>query len=85
MKKEEITIPEILKKEGYATGHFGKWHLETLSKTEMDANRGGEKFIDHYSIPGQKKILLKKNRKLLINYKKSWRFGRILLKIVVAG
>jgi arylsulfatase A-like enzyme len=27
MKDEEITIPEILKKEGYATGHFGKWHL----------------------------------------------------------
>ena len=52
MKKEEITIPEILKPLGYSTGHFGKWHLGTLSKTELDANRGGrEEFVDEYSIP----------------------------------
>jgi arylsulfatase A-like enzyme len=52
MKNEEITIPEILQNQGYATGHFGKWHLGTLSKTDLDANRGGrEKFIDEYSIP----------------------------------
>ncbi len=52
MKEDEITIPEILKKEGYATGHFGKWHLGTLSKSEIDANRGGkEEFREHYSIP----------------------------------
>ena len=52
MKAEEITIAEILKREGYATGHFGKWHLGTLSLTVPDANRGGrEEFIDEYSIP----------------------------------
>ncbi len=30
---EEITIAEALKTKGYATGHFGKWHLGGLSKT----------------------------------------------------
>ena len=52
IKNEELTIPEILKKEGYTTGHFGKWHLGTLAKYELDANRGGKKkFINEYSIP----------------------------------
>ena len=52
MKTEEITIPEILKDNGYATGHFGKWHLGTLTKTVLDANRGGrQKFNEEYTIP----------------------------------
>lgn len=54
LKTEEITIPEFLKKEGYSTGHFGKWHLGTLTKTVLDANRGGKpQFEKDYSIPSQ--------------------------------
>ncbi len=51
MKKEEITIAELLKDNGYATGHFGKWHLGTLTKISKDANRGGPENPEHFSIP----------------------------------
>lgn len=52
MKEQEITLPELLKKQGYRTGHFGKWHLGTLTKLTRDANRGGrEANLEHYSIP----------------------------------
>ncbi|MDP6232229.1 MAG: sulfatase-like hydrolase/transferase [Nitrospinaceae bacterium] len=27
LPQEEITLPEALREKGYATGHFGKWHL----------------------------------------------------------
>ena len=31
--EEEITIAEALKTKGYATGHFGKWHVGGMSET----------------------------------------------------
>ncbi|WP_417444069.1 sulfatase [Joostella sp.] len=53
LKEKEITLPEILKnKAQYTTGHFGKWHLGTLTKTVKDGNRGGTiKGEQEYSIP----------------------------------
>lgn len=53
MKEEEITLPELLKKAGYTTGHFGKWHLGTLTRMMRDANRGNPRDSSHYSIPTQ--------------------------------
>lgn len=32
MRPEEITIAHILKKAGYATAHFGKWHVGPIKK-----------------------------------------------------
>jgi arylsulfatase A-like enzyme len=41
MKEAETTLAEAVKTLGYRTGHFGKWHLGTLTNDEIDANRGG--------------------------------------------
>ena len=41
LEPTEIPITTILKKQGYTTGHFGKWHLGTLSKEKGDQKRWG--------------------------------------------
>jgi len=32
LPEEEITLASICRKKGYATGHFGKWHLASITK-----------------------------------------------------
>jgi N-acetylgalactosamine-6-sulfatase len=42
---DRVTITELLKKHGYATGHFGKWHIGSEQKPGtygIDAIGGGE-------------------------------------------
>lgn len=51
MRPKEITLAEALKTLGYATGHFGKWHLGTLTKTVKESNRGGPRGAHEYSPP----------------------------------
>ena len=46
----ETTLAELLKDHGYATGHFGKWHLGTLTNDQEDGRRGGRR-PEHYAPP----------------------------------
>ena len=62
LPKEEITIPKLLHENGYATAHFGKWHLGIPNK-DYHGKGGGEQnmclpewfnydehFITHHSV-----------------------------------
>lgn len=52
LKPEERSLGEFLQDHGYFTGHFGKWHLGTLTETRLDANRGGKPHgVGHYAPP----------------------------------
>ena len=50
LPKEEITLQQLLKEQGYTTGHFGKWHLGTLNK-EISAKGEKRKPAENYAPP----------------------------------
>ena len=50
IRDQEITLAEALKRRGYTTGHFGKWHLGTLTNDQEDGRRGGRR-PEHYAPP----------------------------------
>ena len=47
----ETTLSEVLAANGYRCGHFGKWHLGTLTTLRTDANRGSNGNTSAYSAP----------------------------------
>lgn len=49
--ERERNLAEVLKTAGYRTGHFGKWHLGTLTVEMKDSNRGGPNNKQHYAPP----------------------------------
>lgn len=48
LRPEEITVAHLLKKAGYATGHFGKWHLGPV-KADSPTNPGKMGFEEYLS------------------------------------
>ena len=44
---DEVTIAQTLKKAGYRTGCFGKWHLGKYAPYQPH-NRGFDEFLGHY-------------------------------------
>lgn len=51
LKREELTIGEVLRDAGYTTGHFGKWHVGGLSKTVKQSYFEGQVDPATYSPP----------------------------------
>ncbi len=50
LRPEEITIAEALKTAGYATGHFGKWHLGSV-EAGCPVSPGASGFDEWFSAP----------------------------------
>ncbi len=50
LRPQEITIAELLKSAGYATGHFGKWHLGSV-QSGSPVNPGASGFDTWLSAP----------------------------------
>ena len=50
IRKEEITLAEALKTQRYTTGHFGKWHLGTLTP-DFSGKGAGRKPKQNYMTP----------------------------------
>jgi arylsulfatase A-like enzyme len=50
LPKQEITLARMLKEQGYATGHFGKWHLGTLDKV-ISSKGAKRKPAENYAPP----------------------------------
>jgi arylsulfatase A-like enzyme len=50
LRPQEVTLAEVLKDAGYATGHFGKWHLGTV-RADDPVSPGNSGFDEWVSSP----------------------------------
>ena len=50
----EITLPRIAKEKGYTTGHFGKWHLGTLTKDPALSGPAPKTTAERYCPPWER-------------------------------
>jgi arylsulfatase A-like enzyme len=50
----ETHLAPALRELGYRTGHFGKWHVGTLTRKDRDSNRGGPQGVKHYAPPWER-------------------------------
>jgi arylsulfatase A-like enzyme len=48
LRDEDVTIAEVLKKAGYATGGFGKWGLGDLDTSGVPERQGFDRFFGYY-------------------------------------
>ncbi|MCP3914139.1 MAG: sulfatase-like hydrolase/transferase [bacterium] len=51
LREDEVSLAEVLGDAGYATGHFGKWHLGTLSP-DYSGKGPGRRPEENYCTPG---------------------------------
>ena len=49
LPSQESTLAEVLKSHGYATGHFGKWHLGDLQDSDKQCTPGQNGFDEWFS------------------------------------
>ena len=54
LPRQEPNLAVTLGRAGYATGHFGKWHLGVLTTAVKDSNRGGPRGTAHYAPPWER-------------------------------
>jgi arylsulfatase A-like enzyme len=55
LRAGEFTLYEALAGQGYATGHFGKWHMGTLTRKVRESNHGAKK-PEEYSPPWKHRV-----------------------------
>ncbi|MGJ8694687.1 MAG: sulfatase-like hydrolase/transferase [Verrucomicrobiaceae bacterium] len=48
---DETPLSTILAAKGYRTGHFGKWHMGTMTTLRDDSNRGANGNLSEYAPP----------------------------------